>query len=180
MYKFIKGIINRALTPFSYLVQTESWGLEVFLPYQVAVGDPVELFIHSDFSTELGFTFYGFNSMEELEFFQLLITVPGLGAKTTIKMVNQLGFSTVGSAINKQAFKVLTSVSGIGVKIATRIVNDLKEKVPNHFTGVDYELINTLIEIGYKQSDIMEIVYKIDPQLSLENKIQEAIALFNM
>ena len=179
MYKFIKGIINHKLTIFSYLVQTDSWGIEIFTPYELSIGDPIELFLHQDFSTELGFTFYGFYSIEELAFFQLLITVPGLGAKTTIKMASQLGFSTIGSAIDKQASKVLTSISGIGNKIAARIVNDLKDKVPSNFTGIDYELINTLIEIGYSQSLIMEVVNKINPQLSLENKIQDFISLIS-
>lgn len=179
MYKFIKGIISRKLTAFSYLVQTSEWGIEIFIPYELEIGSVVEFFIHNDFSTEFGFTFYGFYSMEELEFFQLLLTVPGLGAKTTIKMVNQLGFATIGSAIHKQAFKVLTSVSGIGTKIATRTVNDLKDKVPLYFTGLDYELVNTLLDIGYKQSNIMNVVTKINQNSTLEEKLQEAICLLS-
>lgn len=177
MYRFIKGIINRKLTTFSYLVNVEHWGIEVFLPYTMDLYTPVELLLYNHFSTETGFTFFGFNTIEELDFFQLLITVPGLGAKTAIKLVHQLGFYTIGSAINKQAFKVFTSVPGIGSKIATRIVNDLKDKVPGHFTGMDYELINTLVEIGYNQSEVMEVARQLDQQANLESKIQEAIAL---
>lgn len=175
MFTFFLGNIKEILSSNSILVTNDYFGLEIFVPYVENTDKEVKLYLLNTFSTDHGFNFFGFYSLDELNFFKILISVPGLGAKTAIKLVSTLGFEAIGEAINNKDHKVLTTVSGIGAKIATRIVNDLHSKVPKNFSGSDYELITMLVSIGYKPQDISSAIKNIEPNLSIEEKVQIAI-----
>ena len=72
---------------------------------------------------------YGFRTSEELAFFELLLTVTGVGPKVALAIVSSRPATDLQLAVFQADEAVLTAVSGVGKKLAARIVLELKEKV---------------------------------------------------
>ncbi|MGI8703726.1 MAG: Holliday junction branch migration protein RuvA, partial [Candidatus Limnocylindrales bacterium] len=72
---------------------------------------------------------YGFRSPEELAFFELLLTVTGVGPKVALAIVSSRPVTDLQLAIFQGDEAVLTAVSGVGKRLGARIVLELKEKV---------------------------------------------------
>jgi holliday junction DNA helicase RuvA len=72
---------------------------------------------------------YGFRTPEELGFFNLLLTVTGVGPKVALAIVGSRPTADLQLAIMTGDQAVLVSIPGIGKKLAERIIFELKEKV---------------------------------------------------
>ena len=72
---------------------------------------------------------YGFRNAEELGFFNLLLTVTGVGPKVALAIVGSRPTADLQLAIMAQDQAVLVSIPGIGKKLAERVIFELKEKV---------------------------------------------------
>ena len=72
---------------------------------------------------------FGFRTAEELGFFNLLLTVTGVGPKVALAIVGSRPTADLQLAILQQDQAVLVSIPGIGKKLAERIIFELKEKV---------------------------------------------------
>src|SRR5437773_2687612 len=72
---------------------------------------------------------YGFASPEELGFFNLLLTVTGVGPKVALAIVGSRPVTDLQLAIMQQDQAVLVAIPGIGKKLAERVIFELKEKV---------------------------------------------------
>jgi len=72
---------------------------------------------------------YGFRTVEELGFFNLLLTVTGVGPKVALAIVGSRPTPDLQLAIMQQDQAVLVSIPGIGKKLAERVIFELKEKV---------------------------------------------------
>ena len=72
---------------------------------------------------------YGFRSVEELGFFNLLLTVTGVGPKVALAIVGSRATAELQLAILQQDQAMLVAIPGIGRKLAERVIFELKEKV---------------------------------------------------
>ncbi|MBI2764121.1 MAG: Holliday junction branch migration protein RuvA [Chloroflexi bacterium] len=72
---------------------------------------------------------YGFRTVEELGFFNLLLTVTGVGPKVALAIVGSRPVAELQIAILQQDQAVLVSIAGIGKRLAERVIFELKEKV---------------------------------------------------
>ncbi len=72
---------------------------------------------------------YGFRTADELGFFELLLTVTGVGPKVALAIVGSRPVADLQLAIIEQDQAMLVSIPGIGKKLAERIIFELKEKV---------------------------------------------------
>jgi Holliday junction DNA helicase RuvA len=72
---------------------------------------------------------YGFRSADELGFFNLLLTVTGVGPKVALAIVGSRPTAELQLAILQQDQAVLVSIPGIGKRLAERVIFELKEKV---------------------------------------------------
>jgi holliday junction DNA helicase RuvA len=72
---------------------------------------------------------YGFRTAEELGFFNLLLTVTGVGPKVALAIVGSRPTPDLQLAIMQQDQAVLVSIPGVGKKLAERVIFELKEKV---------------------------------------------------
>ena len=178
MFTFFKGRIQNILTT-SVIAVNDGWGLEIHNPYNLSLMEEVAFYLHTNFSSETGMTFFGFFTLEELEFFQLLISVPGLGAKTTIKLLQNIGMKGVANALYHKDNKLLMKIPGIGNKIANRMVTELWEKIPPHLWEVEesYQLLSTLMTIGYEKNAILKILSTIDKKLPFEEQLRQSMVL---
>ena len=94
-----------------------------------AVGSPVNFFCHLRVKED-ALELYGFLSEEELDFFELLNGVSGVGPKSALAVLALDKVENLEAAIAEGKSELLTRVSGIGRKTAERIILELKDKMP--------------------------------------------------
>lgn len=110
---------------------------------------------------------FGFDSDAERDWFRLLQTVQGVGAKVALGILSIFSVSELGSAIAMQDKSMVARASGVGPKLAARIVAELKDKAPafgsidpivGKFSGADEDAsvasaardaISALANLGY-------------------------------
>ena len=98
---------------------------------------------------------FGFGSAEELAFFELLMTVSGVGPRLALAITAAYPVTKLQMAIVTDDVDVLTGVSGVGRKTAQRIILELKEKI--HAAGIaaapggpsDSDVVAALESLGY-------------------------------
>ncbi|MCD7843697.1 MAG: Holliday junction branch migration protein RuvA [Clostridiales bacterium] len=139
---------------------------------------------------------YGFSTQEELNLFQLLISVSGVGPKAALSILSSSTPSNLALSIITGDVKTLTAAQGVGKKIAQRIVLELKDKLAKE-QGVSFENTSplpsasgtiipedkageagaALAVLGYSQSEINKVLKGIDmASLTLEEVIKQALA----
>ena len=110
------------------------------------VGEAVVLHIET-FVREDQLKLYGFSSALEREWFRLLQSVQGVGAKVALAVLSTLSASDLANAIALQDKAMVARAPGIGPKVAQRIVTELKTKAPA-FAGDDAGSIGLKQELG--------------------------------
>ncbi len=126
---------------------------------------------------------YGFLDKAELEFFQLLITVSGIGPKSALAILSLAGPETLRKAIVAGNTEYLTKVSGIGRKNAEKIVLELKDKLgklgefmPTEELDREADVLSALQALGYSARDAREAIKKIPDSVSdMGEKIKMAL-----
>lgn len=129
---------------------------------------------------------YGFKTGEELGFFELLITVSGVGPKVAMAIVSSRPVTDLQLAVFQGDESVLTAVSGVGKKLAARIVLELKEKVSaagaptgSRAGSAESEVVAALQALGYSSSEAREsargAVAALPVGASLEERVKAAL-----
>lgn len=123
---------------------------------------------------------YGFVSKKELEFFELLISVSGIGPKSALNILNVASIEALTSAIISGEIAHLTKVSGISKRNAEKIVLELKGKVDGEISNQDgfkenLDAVEALKALGYSQKDAREILKELPSNLTVSEKIKEAL-----
>lgn len=101
---------------------------------------------------------YGFATADELELFELLLGVSGIGPKAALNTLSVANPQTVRAAIAQNNLDVLTGIPGIGKKTAQRLVLELKGKIEAgeeiaELSPLDQEVTATLINLGYSAAE---------------------------
>jgi len=132
---------------------------------------------------------FGFRSSEELGFFNLLLTVTGVGPKVALAIVGSRPAADLQLAILQQDQAVLVSIPGIGKKLAERIIFELKEKVSAAgiaagtsaavSTASENEVVAALQALGYSLGEAREAsrLAVTDPAVGsgLEDRVKAAL-----
>ncbi len=119
---------------------------------------------------------FGFLTLEELQLFEMLITVSGVGPKGSMALLNVMSPKEIVSAIITSDIKVLSSGQGIGKKIAQRIALELKDKVDILDTmGIETktvkdieennttkETLEALVTLGFTKQEILKAISSIE------------------
>lgn len=130
----------------------------------------IELYIHHHIREDTS-DLYGFTTQEELEFFELLLRVNGVGPKMARNIMAKNSIKNLKSAISKGDIKLLTAVGGVGKKIAGKIIVELKNKLGDE-SNIDFsdtqteEVLEALKQLDYKEQEIVPILAKIPAKLS--------------
>ncbi|MEI6396583.1 MAG: Holliday junction branch migration protein RuvA [Candidatus Taylorbacteria bacterium] len=117
---------------------------------------------------------YGFTSKKERDFFELLITVSGIGPKTALNILSLVASESLVRAIRDGSTAHLVKVSGIGRKTAEKIVLELKEKMGGYESGdtngdgeyiagmsSDADAIEALKALGYDAGEARDAIKKV-------------------
>jgi holliday junction DNA helicase RuvA len=119
------------------------------------LGEPAELMTHL-YVREDQLTLFGFGTQEELDLFELLLTVTGVGPRVALSVLSTARPEEIFSAIESEDVNLLSRVPGIGKKTAGRIIFDLRGKLPERslagitpLTTQDQEAFDALQSLGY-------------------------------
>ncbi len=119
---------------------------------------------------------FGFLSQVEKEWYRLLMSVQGVGAKASLAILSALGEDGVSRAIALGDWTSVKSAKGIGPKTAQRVVNELKDKAAHVMSLVPHKVGNQ--EEKVSDADIIE---RIDDNpsinLAISNNSAQADAL---
>lgn len=128
---------------------------------------------------------YGFLDEEQLELFELLISVSGIGPKAALGILSVGDAKSVKKAIFEGRSDLLKGVSGVGRKMADRVILELKNRIqiegaamlPKALSPEDEQVIEALANLGYKKSEASQALIKIPGKLKTGEKIKEALRL---
>ncbi len=174
----IKAVSNRFV-----ILEVGGVGYQIFVSpiilNKFKPGQEAEFFTHLHVREDL-MVLYGFLTEEELNFFEQLIEVSGVGPKTALNVLALSKVEDLKQAISSGDASVLTKVSGIGRKTAERIILELRSKFENLPTtgvkGGDGEVIDALVGLGYKLNEAREAVRKIPAEIQgMQERIKEAL-----
>ena len=187
MIVYLKGkIINKGQS--FVILETRGVGYKVYVnPTQYAeldIGQEIEFYVHHHIRED-AMDLYGFNTLEDLEMFELLLSISGIGPKSALGVLAISSVSEIKETIVQGDASLLTKVSGIGKKTAERIVLELREKiaslgvVPGQGTSgatVSSDEIDALMALGYSLQQARETLKKVDSKIKDSGqRIKEAL-----
>ncbi|MBQ8246686.1 MAG: Holliday junction branch migration protein RuvA [Lachnospiraceae bacterium] len=159
------------------------------------VSGEVKLYTYT-YVKEDALALFGFMTREELELFQKMITVNGIGPKGALAILSTLSVDTLRFAILSGNSKSIAKAPGIGAKTAERLIIDLKDKInvedvlsphtaESDTVGAVYELpakkeaIEALSALGYSATDAMKAVNQVscDENTSTEEILKAALKI---
>jgi len=134
MIGYLKGSVLE-LHNRTCLLNIQGVGYEVLVPDRImgAIGDELELYVYTHVREDI-FQLYGFSNREEKKFFELLLSVNGIGPKSGLEIMSHAP-SVIISALLSEDIAALTRIPGIGKKTAERMLIDLRGKL-DQFMGL--------------------------------------------
>ena len=169
----ISSISGKVTTKTNNSIVVEVGGIGVLLqvPSRVATGIVIGNLVN--FHTYLivredALTLYGFTEISERDFFELLLSVTGVGPKVAQSILASSDATAIASAIISSNLKLLESVPGLGKKGAQRLVLELKDKVATFAAGVSKsnlsitnQVENALQGLGYSAKEASAMITAI-------------------
>ncbi len=140
-----------------------------------------EMFVHHHIWQD-GQELFGFLQMEEMQFFKLLIDVPGIGPRSALNILDKAEIKDIQNAVLSNSPDMLEKMSGIGKKTAEKIVLGLKESIQKISDGkkeehYDSDAFDALISLGFTYDQARNVLSQVSKDLSVEKKVQEALRL---
>ncbi|PIR97309.1 MAG: Holliday junction branch migration protein RuvA [Candidatus Doudnabacteria bacterium CG10_big_fil_rev_8_21_14_0_10_41_10] len=181
MISYLKGSVLSKQANYA-TVETQGVGYKVFIPVssllELRLEQEIELYIRT-YVREDQFSLYGFLSPKELELFELLISVSGVGPKVALAVLSGGTVEVITSAIGSGDPSIFTKVSGVGKKTAERIVVELKEKIGTGDLKSSKDLsesLDALVALGYSKLEAREVLKRISSKdLDSGSIIKEAL-----
>ncbi len=158
-------------------------GFTVFIPQSLTFleRDRAKLFIHTHLRED-NLSLFGFATAEDLDLFELLISVSGVGPKIGLAIFAATSSENILKAIESSNLTFFNSISGVGKKTAQKIILDLKSKVSKgdiNFKNLEgsSELVESLVSLGFQKSEIATILPEINTSLPLGSQVKAALNL---
>lgn len=189
MIASLQGTITQNDSKF-IILEVNNIGYKIFVTadtlHGLTIGSKQKLFTYLAVR-ENAMDLYGFVSEKERNFFELLISISGIGPKGAINILSAVSIDTLISAIQTGSTTHLIKVSGIGKKTAEKIVLELKDKLET-LTGDDMtqglssdaDAIEALKMLGYESNEARESLKKIDKNITDTGaKVKAALKVLN-
>lgn len=187
MIAYLKGKV--IAKPSNYLIlETGGVGYQVFAGEnflaEIKINSEQELYIHHRVREEAS-DLYGFKDLEDLNLFELLLSVSGVGPKSALAVLSLANSDDIKEAIIRGDASLLTKVSGIGKKTAERLVLELKNKVLRVSDGASIvgggsnslgDELDALMSLGYAMNEAREALNKVEPAItSTSGRVKAAL-----
>lgn len=188
MLYFIKGKVESKSDKF-LILDSGNWGFQIFTTKEtllnIEVGDSVKLYTHLHLYDNI-IDLYGFLGQDELDLFELLISISGIGPKVALSILSLGPIKYLILAISKGDINYLTKVTGVGNKIAQKIIFELQDKIkkveisPLAELPEDVDVIEALKSLGYSTREAQEALKKISHEhRTSKERLQESLKVLN-
>ena len=167
----------------SIILMTGGVGCQVFVSSQILDENDEELtlFIHTHVREDQ-ITLYGFRTQSDMQFYELLLSINGVGPKMALAFANEPA-ELIQKAILEDDIAFLTRIPGVGKKIAQRLILELKNKVTGleasvsklQSTNSNEEATAALETLGYKRKHIQNVFSSMDREIT---ETEEIIRVF--
>jgi holliday junction DNA helicase RuvA len=128
---------------------------------------------------------YGFADLAERDWFRLLTTVQGVGAKLALAVLGVLGPDDLARSIAAGDKASLSRAPGVGPKLAGRIAAELKDKVGSIAIGpalaalpeqgAEADAVSALVNLGYRRAEAYQAVATATRRLGVEAPVDQLI-----
>jgi Holliday junction DNA helicase RuvA len=165
-----------------YLVQASTRTLGALPAGQVA-SLLIEMVVRED-----AIILYGFFDPAEREWFRLLTTVQGVGAKVALNILSALSPRDLIGAIQSGDRGSLTRAPGVGAKLAVRLLTELREKagamptgigfspvLPPPVGGVEADALSALVNLGYRRPEAQAAIARVLARLGGDAALDQVI-----
>jgi Holliday junction DNA helicase RuvA len=169
-----------------YLVQASTRTLAALPPGQAA-SVLIEMQVRED-----AILLFGFAEAAEREWFRLLTTVQGVGARVALNILSALSPRELVGAIQAGDRGALTRAPGVGAKLAVRLLTELREKAGAMPSGVGYSPVlvspaggveadaaSALVNLGYRRPEVAaavdRVVRRLGEGIALDTLIREGL-----
>jgi Holliday junction DNA helicase RuvA len=184
-------------SPAYIILDVNGVGYRVQIPFSTYYelpdeGGTVSLNIYTHVKED-SISLFGFRTPTEKDFFQLLISVSGIGPKMGKDILSNIQVAELGQAIARGDLARLSGIPGIGRKTAERLVLELKDKVlkldvsqpakggVGDITSPDLmdDVASALVNLGYKEAVVNKVLaeMKVLDDTSMETVLKQALKL---
>lgn len=174
----------------SAIIDVQGVGYEVTLTAidfdNFNLGDDIKLYTYHHIR-EQSEELFGFSSLAAKKLFELLITIQGIGPKAAMAILSLAPTEEVRNAIANADSAYISKASGVGKKSAERVIVDLRDKVglPTYYgrrseperqtTPENDDALDALMSLGFTLADATRALDGVDINLSVEERIKEAL-----
>ncbi len=200
MIAFLRGQVAD-MTEGSVVLDVNGVGYEVLVPGQLlsslgGIGQEVKLYTYMQVRED-AVVLFGFLSRDDLQMFQMLIGVSGVGPKAGLSILSMLGADELRFAILADDAKKIAKTPGIGAKTAQKVILELKDKVdfeeafeqklareqqsPDGSTAAEDEAaqdaVQALVALGYGSTEALKAVRaaRVQDGMDAEEILKEAL-----
>ena len=175
MIAYLRGKIKNKRQGY-IILDVRDVGYKVFVNETVYteldIGQEIEFYIYQNVRED-SLSLFGFNTLDQLEMFELLLSISGIGPKSALGVLGIASTEDIKDSIARGDSSLLVKVSGIGKKTAERVVLDLREKVgrivnnAQHATGssgmiASGDEIDALMALGYSMMQARDALRQVD------------------
>lgn len=182
MIGYISGTVVYSDSQKSVVLTNSGVGYEICTSTPMVPNKDVALFI-SHIIREQSQDLYGFETVEDKKFFEMLLEVNGIGPKSAFALISHVGVQQIISAITLENVDILKSAPGVGKKSAEQIILSLKDKISKLEVGfavkenpvktgakvkgdhkMDAHLVKETLAacqgLGFKDQDVLPMIQK--------------------
>ncbi|NJO83887.1 MAG: Holliday junction branch migration protein RuvA [Blastochloris sp.] len=173
------------------VIEAGGVGYKVLVPpNSVRATEGEELFLHTVFIVrEDAMTLYGFGTTGERDYFDLILSVSGVGPKIALAMLATISFDNLRNAVATGNTAPLTRVPGVGKKLAEKIVFELRDKLKgadgivspgSAFVDVNRDVLDALAAFGYSASEAQAAINALpaDMPADFDERLRRALQYF--
>jgi Holliday junction DNA helicase RuvA len=185
------------LGPESMIVEVGGVGYLVTAPGRLlaevgGAGSDVHIYVHT-YVREDQIALFGFGSMEDLEFFELLMSVKGIGPKAALGMISQAETRLLKKAVFQEDRALLATVPGVGPKTAARVILELRDRLKEQYLADDSAesaattggvglsvaegAVRALTSLGYREVEVRRVLVGLEIAPDAELDVTVAAAL---
>jgi len=167
------------------VIDVNGVGYKVFVTVytfgKISGKEDIELYIHTHIREE-NLDLYGFVTSEELDMFELLISISGIGPKAATGILAIADPKTIRAAILNEDPSILTKVSGVGKKTAERVILELRNKIADmpsedkEGAVADSDAMEALTSMGYSVAEARDALKSVSTDIKdVGERVKEAL-----
>ncbi len=201
MIRFIRGTLAY-IGENEVVIENHGIGYRVSVPMsamETLSGEDSEVLLHTYLNVrEDAMQLFGFLAKEDLQVFQLLITVNGIGPKVALGMLGTMSAYEIRFAVIAGDAKAIAKAPGIGSKTASKVILELKDKFTAEellfgeertgeksqgsagksvLQGIAQDAVEALVALGYPKMDAARAVRSVEltEDMTVENLLKQSL-----